>query len=193
MRTQDQWWCSCGEHPHCSLTKNSSALRLCIPVMLGKSSHHEKSWVFMTTFEFFKKIQPTPSFYLFQNRCPSPFGWLPWIVSYWGQGIPWTKRESDGLGLFIHLTKGRDDLVMHCSQSLAHYGGCFWKEKERGIGEGGYFDKLKNGGRDPIFLWWELIPTIPGMQSLKALLFFVKEQCRFLPSLHHHRSCVLIP
>ena len=38
---------------------------------------------------------------------------------------------------------------MYRSQSLAHYGGCFWKEKERGMG--GYFDKLKNGGKDPIF------------------------------------------
>ena len=41
--------------------------------------------------------------------------------------------------------------------------------------------------------WWEFLPNMPGMQSLKALLLFVKEQCRFLPPLHHHWSCVLIP
>ena len=48
------------------------------------------------------------------------------------------------------LTEGRNDLVMYCFQSLAHYGGCFWKEKEWGRG---YFfvEKFKNGGRDPIF------------------------------------------
>ena len=48
------------------------------------------------------------------------------------------------------LTEGRDDLVMYCFQSLAHYRGSFLKEKEWGRG---YFfvEKFKNGGRDPIF------------------------------------------
>ena len=58
MRTQDQWWCSGGKNPHCSLTKSSSALRLCMPGMLGKSSHHEKNWVSTIIFEFFKKNTP---------------------------------------------------------------------------------------------------------------------------------------
>ena len=44
MRTQDQWWCNLGENSHCSLTtKKNSALRLCIPDMSDKSSHHEKN------------------------------------------------------------------------------------------------------------------------------------------------------
>ena len=104
------------------------------------------------------------------------FGWLPWLESCWGQGIPWTKRKSNnGHGLIISFTEGRDDFVMHCSQCFAHYGGYFWKEKERGGG----VDKLKSGCRDPFFLWWKLLPNLPGIQSLEALLLFVKEQCGF--------------
>ena len=57
------------------------------------------------------------------------------------------------------------------------YGGCFWNKIWRGGGRGIYFfEKVKIGRRDPI-LWWELLPNMPGRQSLKALLFFVKEQC----------------
>ena len=55
----------------------------------------------------------------------------------------------DGLGLIIPLTKGRYDLVMYCSQSLAHYGERVWKEKERGMGI--FFKKIQNCGRDHIF------------------------------------------
>ena len=29
----------------------------------------------------------------------------------------------------------------------------------------------------PFVLWWELLPNMPGMLILKALLLFVKEQC----------------
>ena len=47
--------------------------------------------------------------------------------SCWGQGIPWTKREFHGFGLIIPITEGQDEIVMYCSQSLAHYGGCFWR------------------------------------------------------------------
>ena len=111
--------------------------------------------------------------------------------SCWGQGIPWTKRESDGLGLIIPTTEGRDDLVMYCSKSLAHYGGRFERRKKGG----GYicFEHFKSGRRDPISLWWELLHNMSGMQSFKVLLLFFKEQCRFLLPLHHNRSCVLIP
>ena len=60
---------------------------------------------------------------------------------------------------------------------------------------------LKGGGFfyskvvvDTHFLsWWELLHNMPGMQSLKALLLFAKEQCWFLRPLHHHRSFVLFP
>ena len=34
---------------------------------------------------------------------------------------------------------------------------------------------------------------MPGMQSLKAIPLFVKEQCGFLPLLQHDWSCVIIP
>ena len=63
------------------------------------------------------------------------FGCLPCIESCWGHSlnIPWTKREYHCLGLVIPLEEGQDDLVMYCSQSLAHYGGRYWKEKERGV------------------------------------------------------------
>ena len=56
-----------------------------------------------------------------------------------------------------------------------------------------FIEKFKSGCRDPIFLWWELLPNLPGIQSLKALLLFVKGQCQFLPPLHHHQLCFLIP
>ena len=81
-------------------------------------------------------------------------GWLPWRKSCWGQGIQWTKRESDGLWLIIPLTVERDHLVMHYSQSLANYGGRFWKEIGRG---GGSIFLLKNSKvvLDTHFLWWE--------------------------------------
>ena len=158
----------------------------------------------MTPFNFFKKIPPLPLPISFQKRCPSPLGqclnesylyfrWLPGIESCWGQGISWTKRKSGGLGLIMPLTEGLDDLVMYCFQSLAQYGGCFWKEKEWGPG---YFLLLKNSkmvAETQFFSWWELLPNMPGMQSLKVLLLFVKEQCRFLTPLNHLWSCVLIP
>ena len=50
------------------------------------------------------------------------------------------------------------------------------RERER---EGGYFFKVKMGRTDPIFLWWELSPNMQGMQSLKALVLFVEEQCQY--------------
>ena len=143
MRTKDQWWCSGGKNPHCSLTKNNSALRFCMSVMLGKSSHHEKIGSLWPLLIFSKN----PPHYLFlspflfpfllgqcQNKSYLYFRWLPGIESCWGQGISWTKRKSDGLGLIMPLTEGRDDLVMYCFQSLAHNGGCFWTEKEWGRG-----------------------------------------------------------
>ena len=80
---------------------------------------------------------------------------------------------------------------MYCSQSLATYGGSFWKVKK---GEGIIF--LKNSKvvvATKFFSWWELIPNMPGMKSLKALLLSVMEQCGFLRPLLHHWYCVLIP
>ena len=57
---------------------------------------------------------------------------------------------------------------------------------------GDVFGRRKNGGggifllknkkmvvETHFFSWWELLPNMPGMQSLKALLLFVKEQCGF--------------
>ena len=83
MRTQDQLWCSGGGNPHCSLTKNSSALRLCMPVMLGKSSHHEKigsSWPLLI---LSKKYPPLPLPISFKNvvRPPKRKLFLFWIAS----------------------------------------------------------------------------------------------------------------
>ena len=188
MRTQDQWWCSGGENPHCSLTKSSRALTLCMPGMLGKSSHHEKNNVSATPFfssSLFSTNKYPYSLFLspFKNVISPPlaqclkesylyFGWLPWIESCWGQGIPWTKRESDDPGLIIPLTAERGDLVMYCSQILAHFRGMFWKEKERW---GVFFVVVQT----QFFSWLELLPNMPGMQSLKALLLLVKEQCFF--------------
>ena len=45
---------------HCSLTKSSSALRLCMPGMLGKSSDHEQNWGFHPLLNFSKKIFSPP-------------------------------------------------------------------------------------------------------------------------------------
>ena len=135
MRIQDRWCCSDGKNPHWSLTKSSSALRLGMPGMLGKSTYYENKLVALSTFEFFNK---NPSHSLsrspFKNVLRPPlgqclkesyfyFGWLPWIESCWGQGSLWTKRESDGLGLIIPLTERTDDLVTYC---WAHYGGHCW-------------------------------------------------------------------
>ena len=67
-------------------------------------------------------------------------------------------------------------------------GGRFWKEREWG-----HFFIWKVIVQTH-FSWWEPLPMpMPGMQSLKALLLFVKEQWGFLPPLYHHRSCVLNP
>ena len=151
MRIQDQWWCSCGENPHCSLTKKTSALRLCMSVMLGKSSHHEKIGSLWPLLIFSKKYPPLPLPIFFQKSCPSPLGqclnesylyfrWLPRIESCWGQGISWTKRKFDGLGLIIPLTEGRYDLVMYRIGRR--------KNEDGGIL---FVEKFKNGGRDPIF------------------------------------------
>ena len=151
---------------------------------------------------FSKKCTPLPLPISFQKRCPSPFRPMHkrklslFRMASLNRVLLRTRysmneRKSDGLGLIIPLTKGRDDLVMYCSQSLAHHGGCFWKEKERGMG-----DILKNSKmvvETQFFSRWELLHNMPGLQSLKALLLFVKEQCGFFPPLHHHRSCVLIP
>ena len=54
-----------------------------------------------------------------------------------------------------------------------NYGGCF--EKKIGRGEV-LFKKSKLVVETP-FSWWELLSNMPDMQSLKALLLFVKEQC----------------
>ena len=48
------------------------------------------------------------------------------------------------------LTEGRDDLVMYCFQSLAHYGGPLLEGERKRAGVF-FFEKFKNGGRDPIF------------------------------------------
>ena len=61
MRTQDRWWCSGGEKQHCSLTKSSIALRLCMPGMLGKGSHLKK----------IRSLQPLLNFS--QNKSPHSF------------------------------------------------------------------------------------------------------------------------
>ena len=109
---------------------------------------------------FSKKYSPLPLPISFQKRCPSPFGPMSkrklslFRMASLNRVLLRTrysmnKRKSDGLGFIIPFTKGRDDLVMYCSQSLAHYGGRFWKEKKRGMG--GYLKKIKNGGRDLIF------------------------------------------
>ena len=34
-------------------------------------------------------------------------------------------KESDGFGLIIPITEGQSEIVMYCSQRLAHYGGRF--------------------------------------------------------------------
>ena len=68
----------------------------------------------------------------------------------------------------------------------------FGRRKNRG---GGIF-LLKNSKmvvETQFFSWWELLPNMPCMQSLKAHLLFVKEQCGFLLPLHHNWSCVIIP
>ena len=67
------------------------------------------------------------------------------------------------------------------------------RRKKGGGGENIFLKNSKFVVETHIFSWWELLPNMPGMQSLKALLLFVKEQCGFSSPLHHHRSCVLIP
>ena len=93
------------------------------------------------------------------------------------RGIQWTKRDSDGLGLMIPLTEGRYDLVMYCSQSLAHYGGLFWKEIVRGR-RSFFVEKFKSVRRDPIFLLWEFLPNMPGMQVSKCSYFLLRSYTR---------------
>ena len=154
---------------------------------------------------FHKKIPPTPSSYLLSKTSSVPL---------WANAMPETKQSlfwmaslnSDAGDKVFHELKEslvvldlsylsqRDKMTLLCIAFKA------WptmedvfERIERG---GGYFfvEKFKSGRRDQIFfLRWELFPNILGMQSLKALLLFIEEQCEFLPPLHHHRSCVLIP
>ena len=86
--------------------------------------------------------------------------------------------ESDGFGLNIPIAEGQDEIVMYCSQSLAHYGGSFWKGKDR-VGRVIFFLKISRMVEMTEFLLLELLPNMPDMQSLKVLLLFAKQQCSF--------------
>ena len=93
-------------------------------------------------------------------------------------GIPYPQEDYSGMLSFRHWPKGG------------------WRpffKWDRKVEWGVFKKKSKVVIETQLFSWWELLTNMPGVQSLKALLLFVNQQCRFLPPLHRHRSCVLIP